>query len=68
MACTILRKALMQTPEEPASEVDLWRDFVIWWENKHARPAQGRILEALADAEARYQEVLAANSLVNAVS
>lgn len=55
----------MQTLEELASEVAFWRDFIIWWEEKYATPAQGRLLQALENAEARYREAYSGDSLLN---
>lgn len=48
----------MQSPDELAQEVEFWREFITWWERKHARPATSRAVEALVAAEARYYEAV----------
>jgi hypothetical protein len=44
-----------QTPEQLLEEIAFWRDFISWWEHKHARPVEPRAREALEDARRRYR-------------
>jgi len=46
-------------PDALKQEVEFWLDFIHWWEHKHGRQAEGRILDALADADRRYRDKLA---------
>ena len=43
------------------AELEFWRDYIHWWENKCGRPAEKRMLETLAIAEQRYQNLCEIN-------
>ena len=51
--------------EQAEAELNFWRDFVDWYEAKHAQPIEPRALEALANAEKRYR---AARKLLGTVN
>jgi hypothetical protein len=44
--------------EEIESELKFWQDYIAAWEQKNCRPAEGRMLEALAAAKQKYQTAL----------
>lgn len=37
-------------------ELSFWRDFAVWWSEKHSKATEPRIVEALENAERRYAE------------
>jgi hypothetical protein len=44
--------------EEIESELKFWQDYIAAWEKKNCRLAEGRMLEALAAANKKYQTAL----------
>ena len=49
-------------------ELAFWRDFAIWWKAERGNAPEARILEALYEAEKRYEKVREHKSTKNSVS
>ena len=42
--------------EKAWGELSFWRDFAVWWKAERGGAPEPRILEALAEAERRYEQ------------
>ena len=42
--------------EKAWEELSFWRDFAVWWKAERGNTAEPRILEALDEAEKRYEQ------------
>ena len=40
-------------------ELSFWRDFAVWWKSERGNRSEPRILEALYEAESRYEQARA---------
>ena len=40
-------------------ELSFWRDFAVWWKSERGNRPEPRILEALYEAESRYEQARA---------
>ena len=48
------------------AELEFWRDYIHWWDDKCGRPAEKRMLETLAIAEQRYRKMCEINIVEDA--
>jgi hypothetical protein len=42
--------------EKAWEELSFWRDFALWWKSERGNAPEPRILEALDEAERRYEK------------
>jgi hypothetical protein len=42
--------------EKAWEELSFWRDFAVWWKSERSNVPEPRILEALYEAERRYEQ------------
>ena len=49
--------------EKAWEELSFWRDFAIWWTAERGNAPEPRILEALDEAEKRYENARQYNSI-----
>ena len=42
--------------EKAWEELSFWRDFAVWWKSDRSNVPEPRILEALYEAERRYEQ------------
>jgi hypothetical protein len=54
--------------EKAWEELSFWRDFAVWWKAERGNTAEPRILEALDEAERRYEQARDHTSAKNSVS
>ena len=49
--------------EKAWEELSFWRDFALWWKSERGNTPEPRILEALDEAEKRYENARQHNSI-----
>ena len=56
---------LEQERDKAWEELSFWRDFAVWWSAERSNSPEPRILEALENAERRYERVLSGTGNLN---